>query len=78
MRSWIVEVLGLQVDAANGAAGVSSQKALDAAMAIVLDARRKAREQKDWATSDAIRDQLAAGGIQVKDGEDGSTYRVQE
>ena len=78
MRSWIVEVLGLQVDAANGAAGASSQKALDAAMAIVLDARRKAREQKDWATSDAIRDQLAAGGIQVKDGEDGSTYRVQE
>jgi len=78
MRSWIVEVLGLQVDAANGAAGASSQKALDAAMAIVLDARRKAREQKDWATSDAIRDQLAAGGILVKDGEDGSTYRVQE
>jgi cysteinyl-tRNA synthetase len=47
-------------------------------MNIVLDARRKAREQKDWATSDAIRDQLAAGGIHVKDGPDGSTYSLQE
>ena len=78
LKAWMFDVLGLQADAASAAAGASSQKALDAAMAIVLDARRKAREQKDWATSDAIRDQLAAGGIQVKDGADGSTYSVQE
>ena len=78
LKAWMFDVLGLQAEAASGATGASSQKALDAAMAIVLDARRKAREQKDWATSDAIRDQLAAGGIQVKDGADGSTYSVQE
>ena len=78
LKAWMFDVLGLQAEAASGATGASSQKALDAAMAIVLDALRKAREQKDWATSDAIRDQLAAGGIQVKDGADGSTYSVQE
>ena len=78
LKAWMFDVLGLQAEAASGATGASSQKALDAAMAIVLDARRKAREQKDWATSDAIREQLAAGGIQVKDGADGSTYSVQE
>lgn len=78
LKAWMFDVLGLQAEATSGATGASSQKALDAAMAIVLDARRKAREQKDWATSDAIRDQLAAGGIQVKDGADGSTYSVQE
>jgi cysteinyl-tRNA synthetase len=78
LKTWMFDVLGLQAEAASGATGASSQKALDAAMVIVLDARRKAREQKDWATSDAIRDQLAAGGIQVKDGADGSTYSVQE
>ena len=78
LKAWMFDVLGLQADAASAAAGASSQKALDAAMAIVLDARRKAREQKDWATSDAIRDQLAAGGIQIKDGADGSTYSIQE
>lgn len=77
LEAWIFAVLGLQADAASGAAGASSQKALDAAMAIVLDARRKAREQKDWAASDAIRDLLAAGGIQIKDGAEGSSYTIQ-
>ncbi|HAB32479.1 MAG TPA: hypothetical protein DCE13_08035 [Cryomorphaceae bacterium] len=59
-------------------AHAGSQKALDAAMGIVLQARKQARDQKDWSTSDAIRDQLAAGGIQVKDGTDGSTYTIGE
>ena len=32
-----------------------------------LEARKQARINKDWATSDAIRDELAAQGIVVKD-----------
>ncbi|MBP3762676.1 MAG: hypothetical protein J6I49_02225 [Bacteroidales bacterium] len=33
-----------------------------------------ARQNKDWATSDRIRDALAGLGITVKDGRDGATY----
>lgn len=34
---------------------------------VALDARRRAREARDYATSDAIRDGLAAAGIEVRD-----------
>ena len=34
---------------------------------VVLDARRMARERKDWGQSDLLRDALAAAGIEVRD-----------
>lgn len=46
-------------------------------MDIILDIRRRARTSKDWATSDAIRDQLAALNIVVKDGKEGVKWEVQ-
>lgn len=36
--------------------------------------RLDARANKDWARSDALRDELAALGVEVKDGPDGSTW----
>lgn len=42
----------------------------------VLVARRAAREDKDFATSDRLRDALVAGGIVVQDTPDGSTWSV--
>ena len=53
-----------------------SGQALEATMALVLEMRKNARENKDWTTSDLIRDQLAAAGIVVKDGKDGATWSV--
>ena len=43
-------------------------------MDLVLDIRKAARETKDWTTSDKIRDGLAAAGIVVKDGKEGTTW----
>jgi cysteinyl-tRNA synthetase len=43
-------------------------------MEVVMALRQKAREQKDWATSDMIRDGLAKAGIQIKDGKEGTTW----
>ena len=40
----------------------------------LLTARREARAAKDWARADAIRDELAALGLTVKDGPDGSVW----
>jgi cysteinyl-tRNA synthetase len=39
-----------------------------------LDLRQQARANKDWTTSDRIRDGLAAAGITVKDSKDGTTW----
>jgi cysteinyl-tRNA synthetase len=43
-------------------------------MDLVLTLRQQAREQKDWTTSDKIRDGLAAAGIIVKDGKEGTSW----
>ena len=43
---------------------------------MVLDLRAKAKAAKDWATSDRIRDELAAAGFEVKDTKDGATWKL--
>lgn len=48
---------------------------LDAVMGLVLDIRASARKNKDWATSDLIRDRLKEAGITVEDGPAGSTWK---
>jgi cysteinyl-tRNA synthetase len=45
-------------------------------MALVLELRQKARANRDFATSDLIRDRLKAAGIQVKDGKEGATWEL--
>ena len=54
-----------------------SEKALDGVMQLVLEARKKAREEKNWAESDRIRDTLASFGIAVKDTKDGATWTLE-
>ena len=39
-----------------------------------LVARSRAKEEKDWATADLIRDELASMGIAIKDGPEGTTW----
>ena len=39
--------------------------------------RSKAKADKDWATSDKIRDNLAALGFLVKDTKDGATWKLE-
>ena len=40
------------------------------------DVIAKAKAAKDWATSDQIRDALAADGFEVKDTKDGVTWKL--
>ena len=68
-------ILGL-VDDEAGQGSEKWEKALDGAMEIVLESRRKAREEKNWAESDRIRDRLAAAGISVKDTKEGATWSI--
>ena len=68
-------ILGL-VDDEAGQGSEKWEKALDGAMEIVLESRRKAREEKNWAESDRIRDRLASAGISVKDTKEGATWSI--
>jgi len=44
---------------------------------LLIELRAKARVNKDFATSDQIRDQLAALGIQLKDSKEGTSFTIQ-
>jgi cysteinyl-tRNA synthetase len=59
-------VLGLLPDQA---------EALEPELASLLDARTAARAARDWARSDALRDELLARGIAVEDSRDGQRWR---
>lgn len=66
---YIHDVFGLRKTTAGDQNG-----RLDGVMQLVLELRQKARENKDWATADKIRDALAAAKIVVKDGKEGTTW----
>lgn len=66
--SFVEDVLGIPI------LETSSDGKLAPVMDLVLQLRQKARENKDWTTSDQIRDGLAAAGIVVKDGKEGTTW----
>jgi len=72
----MLRVLGLN-DVASGQVGDGRETgALAVLVQAQLAARTKARADKDWAASDAIRDTLAAAGVVVADGPDGATWSL--
>jgi cysteinyl-tRNA synthetase len=68
MNLFVFDVLGLKAESS------SSDDRLSPVMDLVLDLRQNARANKDWTTSDQIRDGLAKAGIVVKDGKDGTEW----
>ena len=44
-------------------------------MELVLELRQKARAEKDWPTSDLIREGLKNAGIEVKVGKDSTSWK---
>ena len=69
MLGFVQGVLGIK----NADSGADNK--LAPVMDLVLDLRQEARANKDWGTSDKIRDGLAAAGIVVKDEKDGSSWK---
>ena len=72
------EVLGLGLKEAAGAATALTDADLPPDAAELLDARRSAREQRDWAESDRLRDELDALGVEVSDTREGTTWRLRQ
>ena len=77
MHLFAEDLLGLQ-GANNKGQGASAarEESFGKVVDMVLDLRAKAKANKDWATSDKIRDELAALGFEVKDTKDGATWKL--
>jgi cysteinyl-tRNA synthetase len=63
---FVFEVLGLRDEKA-----ADSNDLVSPLVETLLEIRTKSKANKDWATSDAIRDRMTAIGIRVKDRKDG-------
>ena len=77
----MAKVLGLVELMSFSQAGAAANEpgehaALDSLIQTMLTQRAEARQAKDWARADQIRDALAAAGITVKDGASGSTWSL--
>jgi cyanophycinase-like exopeptidase len=58
--------------------GADPRSTVDPFVEALLTLRARAREARDWATADLIRDQLAGAGVEVRDGTDGSSWVLAE
>ena len=66
LKLFVESILGLKVDK-----GANRQQ-LNGVVELLIEIRKQAKANKDFATSDKIRNQLADMGIQLKDEKDGS------
>jgi cysteinyl-tRNA synthetase len=71
LNAFVFDVLGLM----NENSKDNSEK-VKGVVELLIKLRKEARENKDWALSDQIRDELIELGIQLKDGKEGTTFSV--
>ena len=78
--TWLVDLLGVRPEVAAGADGgdAGALKPFEDAVDLLLEMRSKAKAEKDWATSDLIRDRLAAIGFDVKDTKNGFEWSIKK
>ena len=74
MQLFAFDLLGLKSE--KGANNDAREEAYGRVVDMVLQLRTKAKTDKDWATSDQIRDALANAGFEVKDTKDGVTWKL--
>jgi cysteinyl-tRNA synthetase len=72
IEAFAFEVLGLE----NEKISDSSNDKLEGTVQLLIEMRKQARENKNFALSDQIRDQLLTLGIQLKDGKEGTTFSI--
>ena len=72
-HTFAFDILGLTSEADGNA---EREEAFGKAIDLLLEIRATAKANKDWATSDKVRNELAALGFEVKDTKDGATWRL--
>jgi len=71
-NTFVFEILGLKSDNVN-----NQYQTIESLMNIILEYRQSAKQNKDYATSDKIRNELLKIGISIKDGKEGSTWTLE-
>jgi cysteinyl-tRNA synthetase len=74
MHEFVEDIMGILLDGSENQSAVST--ALEGTVSMLIDIRKTARDNKDFATSDRIRDELLALGVQLKDGKDGTGFSL--
>lgn len=69
---FIEDLLGLKAENEAGSGNEAYKKAID----LLLNMRLEAKQNKDWATSDKIRNELTALGFEIKDTKDGFEWKI--
>ena len=72
---FIFDLLGLRDEARSGEEN-GSIEAFSKAMDLLLSIRQQAKANKDWATSDKIRNELTALGFTIKDTKEGTEWKL--
>lgn len=70
INTLVFDVLGLKNISEN------NHSKLDSALQVLIDLRNQARKVKNFELSDQIRDRLLEQGIELKDGKEGTTYKI--
>ena len=70
INTLVFDVLGLKNISEN------NHSKLDSALQVLIDLRNQARKVKNFELSDQIRDRLLEQGIELKDGREGTTYKI--
>ena len=78
-KTYAIDILGLRLEeegsSLQGGDG-GRIKAFNGAIDLLLGIRLQAKQNKDWATSDKIRNELTALGFQIKDTKDGFEWSI--
>ena len=69
-------VLGITDEVASNEGSSTDTKILDGLINMVLEERKVAKANKDWAKSDKIRDNLKEIGVNIKDTKDGVEWSI--
>ncbi|MDE5773020.1 MAG: cysteine--tRNA ligase [Muribaculaceae bacterium] len=71
---YLIDIMGIRVD--NNADSDNGVKAYHGAVDLLMEMRANAKANKDWTTSDLIRDRLAQLGFDVKDTKNGVEWTL--
>ena len=74
-HAFVFDIFGLNADVQNES---DNSEVLNEVVDLLMKLRTEAKANKDWATSDKIRNELAAIGFDIKDGKEGVSWELKK
>ncbi len=71
--TFLFDIMGVRIEQGGGS---GREEAFSKVVDMLLEQRAIAKANKDWATSDKIRNELSALGFEIKDTKDGCTWKL--